>query len=260
MLLGEKSLLVPGKPMDGKQHMSFEQSQAIFQSKLAHHGDLSCIVAQEGEPQEPQKRLEKLLEALAQWIYKELGRTPFEEARLRFQQKMGQSFPEEGSYHSHSQYFLDAFLFTESLPSSLLRTKLPLSPYAYFLERRAPMLPQGQYLAFKELGSFRHSLFRILGFVKKELLLEDFLQPSLLWKLSSPYHWDHSLKGSFLQGFLFPLEGSYRLSSGFFLHQGEPARGKPWPRSSQDALAWASKVYLQGKRQLENRLRNLHPF
>lgn len=119
---------------------------------------------------------------------KELGRESFQEKFIKYQKKIGEVRPHESLYETFVDYYLNCFLFENEKKANV--------PF-----------------------SFIHSLFHVKKNRERSLIVKDFLSQKVLSVTSDSFDFHGVLPNSFLQGFVFNVNGEYSLGKGFIVYE-----------------------------------------
>ncbi len=164
--------------------------------------------------------LDELLETIVFWTAKTNGDQEFIKAQEEFVTFTTKVFYDDPIYHQWTSYFLDYFCFERGFKGAQNAT-----PYQLFMESElvtGGLINTAIRAQIEDLSKFRHSVFRVLKRTNELLVMQDLAEKRKIEvKSENDRYFSALVKGSCLQGFVFEIDGSFKLSMGLIIHPKE---------------------------------------
>ena len=164
--------------------------------------------------------LDDLLDHLINWASNYFGEQHLVTSRDTFDERTGKAFHSDTFFEERTQYFFDDYLFSRSAKD---HNRTPFQIYEEAVSNETIALPFEVQATFDQLHTYRHSIFLVAKSSTKTMIVKDLLSEEEV--LSVVAEQGDQLagfeKGSLVQGHIFQIGQTYRLSRGYIVH-GKP--------------------------------------
>ena len=195
--------------------------------KLSRNAKISKMpqdTAPAGQPEQGQEylnvNLDDLLDHLINWASHHFGEQNLVASRDVFDARTGKAFHSDTFFEERTQYFFDDYLFSRSAKD---HNRTPFQIYEEAVSDGVVELPSEVRATFDQLHTYRHSIFLVTKSSAKTMIVKDIINGDEMLNVVAEQG-DQLAgfeKGSLVQGHIFQIGQTYRLSRGYIVH-GKP--------------------------------------